>query len=534
MDQSREFELKLDVDPATTRGLRERLLRRINGGVRETLTSIYFDSKNLSLKKKGLSLRVRIQGDRRIQTLKGSSKGGAGLFDRLEWNAEVKEDKPDLSGIEHTPFHSVLSPKRLRGRLKPVFTTEMDRTTWNIRSDEAEIELSLDEGRVVADGRTEAVAELELELKSGMRSELFKLARSLSPAVAFKIGVLTKAERGYALVAGSAPSSFKAGPLALEPTMTASDAFGLIVRACIRHFRLNERLLIETRSAESLHQSRVALRRLRSALSLFKDIVEDREIGKLKGGLRRIWQRLGEARDLDVFLADLKGRCARAETDEEGAELIKRLQKDRDQAYDRVAAALQERRFRRLMLDLLAWSEAGPWLSADDPRRQARRNEPLESFAAEVLAQRRRKVRRRGRNLDKLDAPTQHQVRIEAKKLRYATEFFSALATTNKARRRHATFLKTLEGLQEHLGRLNDLVTGDKMAKQQPQQAMPSVDVSDAPGAAGGQIPEESREIKKSLAAASGAFREFVKAKPFWRAATIVDQDASSKKASSR
>ena len=99
------------------------------------------------------------------------------------------------------------------------------------------------------------------------------------------------------------------------------------------------------------------------------------------------------------------------------------------------------------MLDLVAWSEAGSW--REDPQRQAAREEPLETFAAEVLARRRRKIRKRGRDLAKLDVAAQHRIRIEAKKLRYATEFFASLAATKKARERHRIFLKSLEGLQD-------------------------------------------------------------------------------------
>jgi CHAD domain-containing protein len=259
------------------------------------------------------------------------------------------------------------------------------------------------------------------------------------------------------------------------------------------------------------------LRRLRSALSLFKDLVADDEIGKLKSGLRRIWQRLGDARDLDVVLVDLRGAGEAPAANEPGkAEFIARMQADREQAYDRVTAALQDVRFRRLLLDLLAWSETGPWLTADDPDRQARRSEPLDSFAAGVLARQRRKVRRRGQHLGELDVADRHRVRIEAKKLRYATEFFSTLAATKKARRRHETFLKSLEDLQEHLGRLNDLATGEQMAQQQPEDlAARSTEAMPADGRE--PAPPDNRDVETSLAAATDAFRDFANAKRFWQ-----------------
>ena len=503
--EARERELKLELDAAAARDLRERRLKRLGAeaGGRQALSATYFDTKKRALQKRGLSLRLRTEGGRRIQTLKGPNEGG-GLFDRLEWSIEVSGDVPDLSGLAATPLHDLVSDERLQGRLRPVFTTEVERTTWRVRSETAEIELALDEGTLRAGDDTQTLAELELELKTGSPADLFKLARALGSAGAFRIGVRTKAERGYALAAGAAPAAVKAEPLTLPPGMTAADAFRAIVGRCVRHFRLNEPLVIEARSAEALHQARVALRRLRSALSLFKDIVADDDADKIKAGLRRIWRRLGEARDLDVVL-EAERRTAEAGR----AELIERLGRDRDAAYDRVVATLGEGRFRRLMLDLVAWSEAGSW--REDPQRQAAREEPLETFAAEVLARRRRKIRKRGRDLARLDVAAQHRIRIEAKKLRYATEFFASLAATKKARERHRVFLKSLEDLQEHLGRANDLATGERVVSRLPEVALAGLDAAPAP-------PDPARARDTALTAASAAFDDFARAKRFWRA----------------
>jgi CHAD domain-containing protein len=312
----------------------------------------------------------------------------------------------------------------------------------------------------------------------------------------------------------------------LRPQISAADAFKTIARTCVRHFRLNERLLIETRDPEALHQCRVALRRLRSALSVFKEVIADDEIADLKGRLRTISQDLGGARDLDVFLAKLNqpdGSLARP--DVEDRELLERTRKDREDAYSRVIAALQDQRFHSLMFDVIAWIETGPWLHADDPMAQVRRQQPVERFAAETLDRRRRKVRRRGRHLEELDPSARHRVRIEAKKLRYATEFFASLATGRKNQRRQQAFSKALEDLQEHLGELNDLATSDKIAREAARQTGNPAKA----GSRSGHPPKpeeppasgESREIKRSLAAATSAFRDFAEAKPFWPSGSV-------------
>ncbi|WP_457825742.1 CHAD domain-containing protein, partial [Staphylococcus aureus] len=77
-------------------------------------------------------------------------------------------------------------------------------------------------------------------------------------------------ERGYALLGGTAPGPAKAEPVPLTPATPAADALCTILRSCIRHYRLNESLLLRSDDSEAVHQARVALRRLRTALWVFR------------------------------------------------------------------------------------------------------------------------------------------------------------------------------------------------------------------------------------------------------------------------
>lgn len=519
MDVPRELELKLAVEPAVARRLRAGRAPplRKDEAARKRLTSAYFDTKAFLLQRRGFSLRVRDEDGRRLQTLKSDSGRGAGVFDRMEWEAEIEGDAPDLSLLQQNPLRPALPVKRLRDRLRPLFRTEIERTAWRVRSDSAVIEVALDEGQVIAGEKTESFAELELELKSGAPSELFNLARALVPEDARRLGVLAKSDRGYALVQNETPAAFKAEPVRLEPDAPTADAFRTIIRACIRHFRLNERLVLDTRGVEPLHQCRVAMRRLRTALSVFKEVVADDEVEGLKVRLRALSQQLGEARDLDVFLAKLQQPDhAALEGEPNQAEVVERVGKDRDKAYDRVIATLRRKRFRSLMFDVLAWSEAGPWLASDDPAARARRARPIERFAAAELKRRRRKIRKRGRRLAKMNPPARHDVRIAAKKLRYASEFFSSLAKGKKNQKRREGFAKALEQLQEHLGDLNDLATRDKIVRETSRHAGKPAERGARSGGPVGPPSGTGREVKRSLAAATSAFREFADAKPFW------------------
>jgi inorganic triphosphatase YgiF len=515
--QHREIELKLEIDPADLQQLRDggAMVVGASGETRHCLSTVYFDTPKLGLRQAGFTLRVRADGDRRIQTLKHEGQTTAGLFERPEWSVDIDGDEPDLTRIDRKTLEPALPAERLRARLKPVFRTEVNRTTWRVRSAAADIEIALDEGRVVGNGRTEPLIEFELELKGGSPSELFKLARALGSEHGLRLGVLSKSERGYTLAAKDAPASFRAEPIALQPDMSTADAFKYIVRSCIRQFRLNESLLIATRGDEPLHQCRVALRRLRTALSLFRDVIADDEVGTLRNLLKAISRKLGDARDLDVLIANLRrSQEHQIEHGQHSSRLIEQAQDDRERAYDRLISALNGKRFRPLMFELLAWSEAGSWLRIDDAAAQARRERPVGRFAAKELQRRRRKIRKTGRHLERLDPTDRHRVRIATKKLRYATEFFSSLAATPKRRRRQEAFAKTLADLQDHLGVLNDLTAREKLVSDfARREGKPTkADVrSDHPQ------PRQLPAHEQALAAATRAYRAFAGTKRFWK-----------------
>ena len=356
-----ELELKLDASPSDIGLLKAVALPQLTARPPTTqhLVSVYFDTPKLALRKGGFSLRLRFDGDRRIQTIKASRGVGVGLFDRGEWETEVQGDGVDLDAVRATPLHAVLLQDR--HPLAPVFETVIDRTVWRLSQGSSVVEVALDEGRVVAGDRTSPIAEVELELKHGSPSDLFALLHGLGEARALRLGVVAKSERGYALLHGKTPACFKAEPVALTPDMNVGQAFQAIVRACIRQFRLNEPLLSPA-APEPLHQARVAMRRLRSALSLFKAVVADPQMERLKERLRDVSVDLGTARNLDVYLADVVRPETEHTGDPGGAAFAAQMERQRVEAYARLAATLGAPAFRILMLDLLEWVEAGLWL----------------------------------------------------------------------------------------------------------------------------------------------------------------------------
>ena len=448
--------------------------------------SVYFDTPDHDVANAGFSLRIRRSGKKRVQTIKADGGSAAGLFIRSEWERATETDAPILDYA--TPLPSLLGDKV--DAITPAFEVEIDRQSWTIVEDGATIELVLDLGEVVIGERRSPVCEIELELKSGDPAALFAFARRIDAVVPIRLGVLSKSERGYRLT-GAAPARVTAEVVILDGDTTATQALGQIMRSCIRQFRLNETLLLASRNADALHQARVALRRLRSAFSIFKPMIGDSGID-LRAELRWLASELGKARDLDVLLK-------RAED----GPLHDRIAAMREVAYDDVCEILSSARSRQLLFDVTAWVAAPDWSGTAGGEREGDR--PARDFAARVLDRYRRRVKRKGRDLAGLDDDARHEVRKSAKKLRYAAEFFAGLFERKGEKRRHKRFVKALEALQDQLGALNDLATAPEVLTR--------LGIAESDGAA-----ELMTHGKKGrlIEAAADAHEDFLDTKRFW------------------
>jgi len=181
---------------------------------------------------------------------------------------------------------------------------------------------------------------------------------------------------------------------------------------------------------EYLHQLRVGLRRLRSALRAFRELLERKEVKAIVRPLRRISPKLGAARDWDVLI----GRLGR------GAGPFKAK---RNRARERALRAVRSRDFERVVARARALQVA----ETDDS---------LKQFGAAALERAHRKLRKQ--QFDFTDPAERHEMRIRVKRLRYSVEFFAP------AFPRARPYLADLEALQQLLGELNDIAVGRQLA----------------------------------------------------------------------
>jgi inorganic triphosphatase YgiF len=459
---------------------------------------------------------VRRIGRRHVQTIKQENNGNTALFARGEWERDIRAKQPDLNAARDTALAPLLN-KKLRRALKPVFETHVRRKVFQIRSGQSEIELSIDKGKVEAGRKSSPLCEVELELKRGQAADLFKLAKMLAHEVPVQLAVKSKADRGYALLTAEKAAPVKAVPVAFAPESDVQRAFQIIARACLHHLVANQSLMLGG-NAEALHQMRVALRRLRAAISLFSDMLTDSQTEALKSELKWITGELGPAREFEVLLKHVARPVADCERDRPGTALVSReLRRKREDALARARTAVKSPRFGDLALDTAAWIETGDWTRNPDDAAGMLRQRRFAAVAAEQLRRQWKKILKSGKHLDRLDPQHRHKLRIRAKKLRYAAEFFAPAFPRKRAIRRRKDFVASLQQLQDALGELNDIAVNEKLLEQLGEDAGAKRHGGRISKAFVGRLSgREEARIAPVLEEAERAYAAFAKAKPFW------------------
>ncbi|MGF7172734.1 CYTH and CHAD domain-containing protein [Azospirillum doebereinerae] len=523
-DNNRETELKLAARPEDLEALRAApaIASRATGpAATRTLESTYYDTEDRRLSGRRVTLRVRRTGDGFVQTVK-SAPDGDGLG-RDEWECAVTGAEPDLTLITDEEALDLLGPLG-EAELRPVFTSVIERTTVDVTLGEGDesswIEIAFDRGEVrLPDGSATPVSEVELELKSGSPAALYDLALELAKAAPLRLETRTKAARGYALAAGEADKAAKADKLMLDTDTTVEGAVARIVRACVAHLAANEAVTLHGDDPEGVHQMRVALRRLRSAIALFRPFVPAPQYLWLVGEIKWLAGSLGPARDWDVFATELLApvRDAFHRADGHGRSAVEDIdalaaaaEARRLRAYETVRAAVGSDRYTAFLLGLGAWVEKRGWRDQPVSEESIRLFGPVTGLADHLLNKRHKKAKRAGHGFAHLPVAQRHQLRIALKKLRYAAEFFRSLYDDKPVRR----YLNELSAFQDALGHLNDVATATRLLHELHEDGSRSA--PGEPRAAGIVIGWHARGVSDTEADLVALWHDFLDAKRFW------------------
>jgi triphosphatase len=450
-----EIEVKLAAAASDVPKLHAALVAMGSEFAEAHLASTYYDTADFALQRKGLTLRVRKSGRRHVQTVKTAEMADGASAGRGEWEDPISRAQPDLAA----PTSGAQLPRGIAaGDLQPIFTTNVTRTTVMLTpTAETRIEAAIDRGEIRTPGNSAGavISEVELELKSGDPAVLFDTALRLLQIAPLQVSAESKSARGYRLTQAPdrPPEGFHAKPVSLDREMTVDAALQRIGRACFIHLLRNEPAAL-TRQEEGIHQMRVAIRRLRSALSAFKPMLPGEHHRWANDELKTIGSALGSARNWDVFATSLLAPVSAALPLDRALDHLKgAVEARRQAAYDAAVEEIQSTRHTESLLRLQRWFEGRGWRDQPVSEHSAQLLAPIGELAPRLLEKRLHKVARRSRHFATLEPTQRHQLRIALKQLRYTIELLGSLFDEDAVK----AYVKRLKPLQDALGDANDV-----------------------------------------------------------------------------
>ncbi|RLJ17897.1 hypothetical protein DJ030_12890 [bacterium endosymbiont of Escarpia laminata] len=300
----------------------------------------------------------------------------------------------------------------------------------------------------------------------------------------------------------------------LEKTMSVSDAIQIILRHNLDYLAEWEQAARCLDDIEGVHQTRVAFRRMRSALTIFRMVIP-KEVSKTWADkMRDLAGQLGRARDLDVFIDEALSSIHGKLPLPGAAGLEALVYKQRETVHEEVHSMFDSEQYARFKTEFGRWVDNRGWEQADLKKKQHKLREgSLISFAFKVLDRQERRVLEAGAHVNKHSAKDMHRLRIECKKLRYATEFFFPIFAGMDE------FIGHMKGLQDLLGVMNDVAVMYDML----EELLAGAKDPEVQQYAGGIMGWRSCYYNELLFGFDRRWEEFVDAKhPWWKKAALA------------
>jgi hypothetical protein len=463
-----ETELKFHV-PKSSGAALEKALQR---GATHTLVlkALYFDTAGRHLARQKVALRLRLENDQWIQTLKIAV--GDSLLTRIELNHPRPSPDLDLSVYAGTPAESFIA--QLSEPFTVAYETHVSRLMRLIRTPVGVVEVAYDRGFVRAGALDLPICEVEFEFKQGAIAALFSVASQWQQDHGLMMDARSKSERGDLLArlnhklteidtqSTEDPRPLKARevdkfwaprnakPIALVADMSAGQGLRSVMAECLDQIIRNSAVLAEIDTlgihtldiTEHVHQLRVGIRRMRTAWSLFKDLCELPTQAQ-RDGIKTYFALLGGSRDNNVLLNDLLPLLLEAGQ----PALVLQEQVVEDHA----SSVAQDPMFQSWLVQMSAFvhspvPSSGMLIESVHPQR-------LTKIILPKLRKWHRKILKEGLHFADLGTEARHELRKKVKKLRYVLQFTDALLPHKQLK----PYLKDLSKVQNILGEMNDL-----------------------------------------------------------------------------
>lgn len=471
------------------------------------LVSVYFDTPNWDLKQRKIALRIRKTGrSAPIMTLKYPLQSVGGSFARGEIEVRSVKLEPDLALFDADIAEGV---RAIIGEapLEAKYETRITRTAREITRGAATLEVAFDEGAIRSGDRETPLREIELELKGGLPQDFYDFAAQVAQNLPLRLDLVSKSERAGYFCLGGAPKPAKAKAANIPADINLDEAIARVILGAIDHYLGNWASLRESDAPESIHQMRVALRRLRAALGMLKRAIPCPEFDFFREEAKQLASAMGPARDSDALRELIEdGPMAHFGERKDFAPLLAALEARRAAAYQDARALTDSARPTLFVLRLSAFVARRGWRNAVTGLDLSTLTAPAPIFAAQALERLYRRVLKRGKKLVELPDEERHEVRIALKNLRYAGEFFAGCFDEVAD---PTPLLRAAGALQGLLGAHNDAASADAFLSDQQNP-----EAAHGAGVVAGWYARNALIADASLAR---EWKKFRNVEPFWR-----------------
>ena len=421
----------------------------LTSGVAKEHLDTYYDTADWRIYHGGYALRLRRQNDRAELTLKSLNSRQAGFSTRREVTQQ-------LASIDDIVIEQLDGPvgdrvRALRGcqSINPLFSAITRRKTYGLWSEGRQIgEVALDNTTYIGETFDDQsqLLRVEIESSNGEIDRLEPFVALLSNDLMLEAATGSKFVTGLAISGLSPTELVTLSGTTFDRESTITDVAYAILRRQLTELIRRESGTRLGDDEEELHDMRVAARRMRAALSLFATFLSP-AFELMREELRWVAAALGEVRDLDVQLGEISGWMARVDEEDRDAlgGLLDELRRRRAISRERLLTVLNSERYERFIADFVAL------LEKDE---DAMTSGLVLSIAPDLVLRRQSKFRKKADRI-KPDSANEafHAVRIDAKRLRYALEFFSPLYGESVA-----DYIRQVVFVQDLIGKHQDAI----------------------------------------------------------------------------
>lgn len=460
----------------------------------------YYDSNEFELFQHQLSLTQQLKGQNWIQRLKIPALHQS---KHSKLNLELEQQDCSVLNLQSYIDHPQLDQKikkllnTLQHHLTLQFESHIERWISIFHFQNSKIRVDLDQGTIVYQDRTQAIFQLKFQLQSGTIQDFISFILPYIKRYQLYLDTQTKAQKGYLLAKGVTeyPAQNQSA-LILNPNDSKIAALKKIILNCLAHLLPNTTAIASGQfNSQHVHQARVAIRRLRSALSTFGDWSNDINPSWAKQ-LTQLFRQLGTTRDLDVIRQELLPQLRKVAVPELKLDELKLPESSSDNG--RILLQLfQSSAFTNLILALFEFVHQATSKTA---------KKSIQKSAVKKISKFHRQIQTDAAHFLELDIAARHRTRKRLKKLRYSIDFIGSLY----AQKQVTHYLKILKPAQDALGQYNDLIVAEvifqQLSKTDPQVSWFAL----------GWIAAQQQHLLKQSA---HHLQVFTQAPPFWTTA---------------